>query len=254
MRIALKFAYDGGVFHGYARQPNLRTVEGEIIEKITKNNIIEDLEASRFRTASRTDKGVSATGNIIAFNTNIFEKKMLDDLNKQSDSILFYGYKHVDDDFYPRYARLRQYRYYLDVKNLDTEKIIRALSFFTGEHDFSNFARIEQNKNPVKTIDNIIYFFDDDFLIVDFFAQTFLWNQIRRIISAVEKAGCGKIKEEEIIIALNNPKKIIDLGLAPPEPLILKDVFYDFEFEKQIKYYKKLKEFENKFISKIKNR
>ena len=252
MRIALKFAYDGGVFHGYARQPNLRTVEGEIIEKITKNNIIEDLEASRFRTASRTDKGVSATGNIIAFNTDIFEKKLLGYLNKQDNSILFYGYKCVDDDFYPRYARLRQYRYYLDVKNLDVDKIIHALSFFTGEHDFSNFARIEQGKNPVKTIDNIIYFFDDDFLVVDFFAQTFLWNQIRRIISAVEKIGSSKIKEEQLVSALDNPKKTVDLGLAPSEPLILKDIFYDFKFENHIKYFKKLNELENKIILNIK--
>jgi len=254
MRIALKFSYDGGVFHGYARQPNLKTVEGEIIEKITKNNIIEDLKTSIFRTASRTDKGVSAAGNVIAFNTKHFEKKMLDELNKENDCILFYSYKIVDDDFYPRYARLRQYRYYLDVKNLDAEKIIHALSFFTGEHDFSNFARVETGKNPIKTVDNIIYFFNDDFLIVDFFAQTFLWNQIRRIISAVEKIGCGKIKEEEIINALNNPKKIVDLGIAPPEPLILKDVFYEFEFENHIKYFKKLIELENKIVSNIRKR
>jgi tRNA pseudouridine38-40 synthase len=254
MRIALKFAYDGSVFHGYARQPNLKTVEGEIIEKITKNNIIDNLETCRFRATSRTDKGVSATGNVIAFYTEHFEKKMIDILNKENDCMLFYGYKTVDDDFYPRYARLRQYRYYLDVKNLDTEKIIRALSFFTGEHDFSNFARIEQGKNPVKTIDNIIYFFDDDFLIIDFFAQTFLWNQIRRIISAVEKIGSGKIKEQEIIDALNNPGKIVDLRVAPPEPLILKDVFYGFEFENYTKYFKKLNELENKIVSNIKKR
>jgi tRNA pseudouridine38-40 synthase len=253
MRIALKFAYDGNVFHGYARQPNLKTVEGEIIGKITENNIIDNLKTPRFRVASRTDKGVSATGNVVAFNTKNFEKKRLDELNKENDCIIFYGYKIVDDDFYPRYARLRHYRYYLDTKNLDVEKIIHVLSFFTGEHDFSNFARIEHGKNPVKTIDNIIYFFDDNFIVIDFFAQTFLWNQIRRIISAVKKIGCGKIKEEDVIGALDKPKKIVDLGLAPSEPLILKDVFYDFEFENYIKYFKKLKEFENKIILNIKN-
>jgi len=31
MRLALKIAYDGRAYHGYARQPNVKTIEGEII-------------------------------------------------------------------------------------------------------------------------------------------------------------------------------------------------------------------------------
>ena len=42
MRIALKFAYDGEKFYGYARQPNLRTVEDELIKALVKNGLIED--------------------------------------------------------------------------------------------------------------------------------------------------------------------------------------------------------------------
>ena len=42
MRIALKFAYDGRNFHGYARQPQLKTVEGEIIKALIKHGFIED--------------------------------------------------------------------------------------------------------------------------------------------------------------------------------------------------------------------
>ena len=40
MRIGLKFAYDGSKFHGYARQPNLRTIEGELIKALIKNGFI----------------------------------------------------------------------------------------------------------------------------------------------------------------------------------------------------------------------
>ena len=37
MRIALKFAYNGIEFQGYARQPKLKTVEGEIIDSLIQN-------------------------------------------------------------------------------------------------------------------------------------------------------------------------------------------------------------------------
>ena len=38
MRIAVKFAYDGRSFSGYARQPKLKTVEGELIKTIKQRN------------------------------------------------------------------------------------------------------------------------------------------------------------------------------------------------------------------------
>jgi tRNA pseudouridine38-40 synthase len=244
MRVALKFAYNGKNFYGYARQPNLKTVEEEIINILKKNKLIKNTKESIFRSASRTDKGVSSLGSVVAFNTKNFKKEMLDSLNKECKEILFYAFKIVDDDFYPRYANLRQYSYYLDVTALDFEKIVKTLSFFTGEHDFSNFARVETGKNPVRVIDNIVVSKSGRFLVIDFFAQNFLWNQIRRIISAVEKVGCEKISEEEIINALNNPQKRFDFGVAVAEPLILKDIFYDFEFEVDKKILHRLKLFE----------
>ena len=42
MRVAIKFAYDGKEFNGYARQPNLKTVEGELIKSLAKHEIIEN--------------------------------------------------------------------------------------------------------------------------------------------------------------------------------------------------------------------
>jgi tRNA pseudouridine38-40 synthase len=114
---------------------------------------------------------------------------------------------------------------------LDFEKIINASECFTGEQNFSNFAKLESFKDPIRKIDNIVFDFKDDFIVIDFFAQTFLWNQIRRIISALIKIGNGKLEKKQIYIALENPDIKADFGLAPAEPLILKDIFYDFEFE-----------------------
>ena len=148
MRIALKFAYDGHIFHGYARQPGLKTVEGEIISILVREEYIKNAKDSIFRSSSRTDKGVSALGNVIAFNTDKPIDNILKQINTKTEEILFYGIKEVEPDFYPRYAKQRIYRYYLKNNNFDMEKIISAASLFTGTHNFSNFARVEEGKNP----------------------------------------------------------------------------------------------------------
>jgi tRNA pseudouridine38-40 synthase len=229
LRFALKFAYNGNGFFGYARQPNLRTVEGEILKILVKKDIIKDAKQSNFRSASRTDKEVSSLGNVVSFNSN--SKGILSCLLDESEDIIFYGIKEVDTDFNPRHAKNRHYRYYLKKDNLDLEKIVSTLSFFTGEHNFSNFARVEKPKSPIRIIENIVYEFKEDFLIIDFFAPNFLWNQIRRIISSIEKVGTKKITKNEVEEALSNPDESFDFGVASAKPLILKDIFYDFDFE-----------------------
>jgi len=244
MRLALKFAYNGCNFHGYARQPNLKTAEGEIINLLTKYKFIKDAKESKFRSASRTDRGVSALGNVIAFNTFSSKKEVFQKLKTNKKNILFYGIKIVEPDFYPRYAKLRIYRYYLKKHNLDIDKIISTAALFTGELNFKNFARVEQDKNPVRTIDNIVLNDKKDFYLIDFYAQTFLWHQIRRIISALEKVGNCKLAKEKIKDAILNFDKKVDFGLAPAEPLILKDIIYGFNFEYEKSYLLKLKKLE----------
>jgi len=249
MRIAIKFAYNGANFFGYARQPYLKTVEGELIKTLEKLEIIQDPKTSFFRPASRTDKGVSALGNVVAFNSETSKDHIINSLSEEFSSIIVYGVKEVDLDFNPRYAEFRNYRYYLSITNLDVEKIVSALNSFTGKHDFSNFAKLEPHRDSIRTIDNIIFTQENDFLIIDFFAQNFLWHQIRRIISALIKVGKGKITQEQIINALENPNQRIDFGLALAEPLILKDVVYNFDFEYDTMQLKKLKQLEKKIIS-----
>ena len=251
MRVAVKFAYDGKNFHGYARQPELKTVEGELIKFLIKYGFIEDTKESVFRSASRTDKGVSALSNIIAFNTDSSKKQILNFLCNDLSEILVFGIKEVEQDFNPRYAKLRQYSYYLPIPDLDIEKIVTISACFTGENNFSNFVRLESFKNPVRTIDNIIITHENDFLKIDFYAQTFLWHQIRRIISALIKIGIGKLEKEQITVALVNPEEKVDFGLAPAEPLILKDIIYDFNFEIEKTQFEKIKKLKEQIISSI---
>lgn len=249
MRIAVKIAYDGEKFFGYARQPNLRTVEGELINALMKHGLIKNTRESYFRSASRTDKGVSATCNVISFTTDSFNIKLLKEISDEFTDIILYGFANVNSNFNPRYAKLRCYTYYLNLKNLDIEKIFSTSNIFTGEHDFSNFARVEDHKNPIRRIDNIIFSRTNGFLVIEFYAQTFLWQQVRRIVFALEKIGRGKLDEKQVKNALDNTDVRINFGVAPARPLILSDIIYDFDFEYDKYLFGKTKKLEEKIIS-----
>ncbi len=251
MRVALKFAYNGRNFSGYARQPGQQTIEQTLLDVLIGQMFFEDVKTSCFRTASRTDKGVSALGNVCAFDTLMSSKEVLRGISKNDSEIFLYGVHEVTADFYPRHAKQRQYRYYLLKQGLDVDFVLSAAGLFTGEHNFQNFARIEPLKNPVRVIDTIILSETKQFFILDFYAQTFLWNQIRRIVSAIRKAGEGTLSLQQILYALDHPEKKVDFQVAPSEPLLLMNVKYDFSFDYIKDYKKKLLRFEKNIISSL---
>jgi tRNA pseudouridine38-40 synthase len=251
MRIALEFAYNGKKLHGFARQPNVETIEEKIITALINHDIIEDIVESKFRYASRTDKGVSAFCNVIAFNTKSDKKNILKKLSFEFEDIIFYSIKDVDLDFNPRYAKQRIYRYYLPKDCLDIERAIETAKIFIGEHNFSNFARVESNRNPVRIINNIVFSENGNFIYVDFSAQTFLWHQIRRIISSIIKIETKKLDKDQLKKALNNTNKRVDFGLAPAELLILMDIIYNFEFEYDEKLLHRLNELKKSIINNL---
>jgi tRNA pseudouridine38-40 synthase len=249
MRVALKFAYDGKHFSGYARQPGQRTIEQALLDLLIERKIVGDAKSSCFRTASRTDRGVSALGNVCAFDAACSKEKISDQLSEESSDVFIYGVQSVEPGFYPRHAKRREYRYYLRRNDLEVDALLSAAGLFTGEHNFQNFARVEPLKNPVRTIDNIVISEKQDFLVLDFYAQTYLWNQIRRVVSALEKRGKGVLSNEQIRAALEHPEAKVDFQMAAPEPLILKDVVYDFSFEYVNDYKKSLQILENRIVA-----
>ncbi|MBS3801302.1 MAG: tRNA pseudouridine(38-40) synthase TruA [Candidatus Thermoplasmatota archaeon] len=225
-KLALKIAYDGTRFHGYARQPTVRTIEERIIDSLIDKNIISDVKKAEIRCGSRTDKRVSALTNVMTFYTDEPAKNVLYLLSSEFDSIFPYGITEVDDNFNPRHAISRSYRYLIPINRFSTSKLKNALSLFIGKHDFSNFARIESHRNPVRTIDRITVNEGDNVVIVEITAQTFLWNQIRRIIEASIKYCKEKITLDQIQQALTHPETPIDFNISPATPLILTNIKY----------------------------
>lgn len=249
MRYALKFAYDGFGFQGYARQPNLNTIEGSIINALERIGLINNPKVNTFRSASRTDKGVSALGNVIAFDCYYdLSKGILKDINKELKDVWFYGFKEVYQGFCPRFAKLRHYRYYMNVDDdFDFDLFLKGADLFTGKRDFRNFCKPDTRKT-IREIKNVIVERSYNLLSINFFAQTFVWQQVRRIVSALERLGYHEVDIGHIREALEKPDKKAFFGISRAENLILVDVKYDFDFEYERGFRKILVEIENKVI------
>lgn len=227
MRVALKFGYNGTKFWGYQRQPGVRTVEGEVIQALKKTKIIRDVRESNFQSSSRTDRGASAIGNVIAFNTKFRKGSILKALNSKVRDVYFWGISEVLGDFNPRHARQRWYRYHLD-RDLDMDRLKSASSLFVGRHDFKSFCR-KGGGSTVREIDSIQVSKKRNFIYLDIRAESFLWHMVRRIVSALAQYSRGEVTKRGISEALAGRAQI--RGCSPPHPLFLMDVSYDFTFE-----------------------
>ncbi len=226
-RLALKFGYNGAMFYGYQRQPGVRTVEGDIISACAKMHAFDDLDRAEFASASRTDRGVHAVGNVVAFNTDFDPEELVDGLNATCRDILFHSYLTVSATFSPRRARMRHYRYLL-YGQTDKSALEKALAHFVGERDFKNFSK-SGARGRYRNIERIVTREGDNCLEIDFYGRSFLHNMIRRVVAAAKSVADGRAEEEAIVAALGGGRAK-SFGLAPPQYLILMDIDYGMKF------------------------
>jgi len=229
MRWAFKIAYDGSCFSGSQRQPELRTVEGEVLHVLEDAGVIDDAGSARFQVSSRTDRGVSALGNIIAFDASLTGSKLTSLLNAKCNDMWLLGYAKVDEGFNPRHARERSYKYLVSERGLDVKRIREVATVFKGTHDFKNFCRLD-HRDTIRVVSKVSVRREREFITIGFSAPSFLWNQVRRMVAATLSVTRGEKDMKDLEDALAG-KKRYDLGLVPPEPLVLWDVDCNLEFE-----------------------
>jgi tRNA pseudouridine38-40 synthase len=228
LKLALKVAYIGNDFHGFARQPGLPTIEGELIKAFKESGVIDEPSNASYSIAGRTDRGVHALGNVISFRTESrINLNQINDLLPSSIKVL--SQASVHHGFKPRFARQRHYRYLL-AKNpfegaWDVGKMQKAAKVFIGTHDFRNFTK-RSERNPIRTIDHLDVRAGNDTIYFDVKGESFLWNMVRKIITVLINVGRGEIEINDITEFLK-PQKQVFITPIPPEGLILMDVAYD---------------------------
>ena len=241
-RTALKIGYIGTNFHGFQRQPDLRTVEEELIYHLRKLDYIDDLKKSRFRIAGRTDAGVHSLGNVISFQSQK-EVRVNEINNSLPDDIQILAKAPVRYAFKPRYAQMRHYRYLL-FEYLDIDKLNECAELFKGTHNFTNFTKRFQ-KTTTRTIEdikitrvNLDDYHKKEFpnlhetlspIFVDIYGESFLWNMVRKMMRVFVDVAKGKMTLDEVEKLLNPKENEPRAYIKVMEPyyLILMDIQYD---------------------------
>ncbi len=264
-RYLIKIWYIGSNFAGSQRQPEKRTVEGDLLKALKKAKYLTDAQVSSFKAAARTDAGVHAREAAFCFNS--IEKIYIQRIESfLPNDIGIIGYQEVDLEFHPRWeVEMKEYKcvYVLNEgENPSLSLMNEALKFYEGNHDFRLFSKTDaskknkltnltMNKACVANIDE-----DKQILIFIFHSKSFLWQQIRRTIAFMLMIGNGKANLDDLKLKFD-PKSFNNSSIKrnkPIEPggLILWKIDFpgkhNFNFEKKSlkKQHEFIKEFERK--------
>ncbi len=224
MRWAFKLAYWGGGFHGFQRQPDVPTVEGDLLHALRTAGVFRNPKEARLEAASRTDAGVSALGNVVALDTTWDPRRVIATVNPRLRGIWLHGYANPGARFRPREALERWYRYHFP-RPLDCERLEAGGRLFLGTHDFGAFAKGAGGRCEIRSVTCEP---SGAWTLLDVRGDRFLWNMVRRIAGSLEAYATGRLTQEDLARALEGER-----GPGPPSPpegLVLMDVVYAFPF------------------------
>lgn len=221
-------AYDGRSFHGWQKQRALRTVQGELTRAIREL----DPDATEPRGASRTDAGVHARGQVVAFDAvrSLPPKGWRMQLNTRlPDDVSVRAIEPVAIGYDPRFDALgKHYRYRIHVGEardpirgphswhigpqlgraeravghavvdyLDLEAMRAAAAVLVGTHDFRAFRAADDVRlNTIRTIRTLRvdcpFGGDDDAIAIDVIGNAFMKNMVRILAGTLLEVGRGK--------------------------------------------------------------
>ena len=249
-------AYDGSHFKGFQRQAKVRSVQGVIEDALRKLN----WQGSTILAAGRTDSGVHATGQVIAFDLDWkhSSQDLLTALNSHLPAdVVAREVKQVCQSFHPRYdASWRKYLYRIycqPVRNpllepyawrvwpaVDINCLQKAARPLAGTHDYGAFGTpLRAGGNTSRVVLHADWKQEAPYLVFEIAAQAFLYHMVRRVAFMQVMIAQGKLPLEELYQALQSGADITSRGkqgqspgdrlvhgLAPAQGLILAEVYY----------------------------
>ena len=245
MKYRATVCYDGTEFNGFQRQANGRSVQGEIeaaLAKITGSAVLVN-------GAGRTDTGVHASGQVVAFEldwphspealTRAININVPRDVAVSQTAI-------CDEPFHPRFSAIsrtyeysviassvplpleRRYAWVIDVAP-DVQRMNDAAKCLLGEHDFAAFGTPPSGENTLRRVIRADWQVLEErplrlrFTIV---ANAFLFRMVRRIVDTLVRVGLGKLMPDQVNDILLSKNSARVKGLAPACGLNLVKVTY----------------------------
>jgi tRNA pseudouridine38-40 synthase len=245
--VLLSVQYDGTRFAGFARQPNARTIAGELDGAVRAI----DPRASLVRGASRTDAGVHALDQRVAFDATVDIPSRgwaLALARHLCDEIVVARAWHVAIGYDPRaHARRKIYRYvvlrspvrdpflkdraFLVRDRLNHEVMAEEARLLLGTHDFRGFrTSSDPRTDTVRTIFRAdVREPDDRLLVIEVEGDRFLHRMVRIIAGTLIDVGRGRLAQRAILRGIETGSRSVLGTTAPPSGLYLAAMELDDE-------------------------
>lgn len=237
MRYLMEISYDGSKFYGFQRQNNLRSVQKDL-EDILSKYFKTDIQ---IKGAGRTDRGVHANGQRAHFDVDktVSLGELKNYINSHSKDLKVKSIKIVSEDIHSRFSvKKKHYSYKISFNNkdynsdycyyqkkLDIKLMKEASKLFLGIHNFQNFVSGTRDNYEC-----IIYkikfrkFFHR--LTIHFYGKSFYRYMVRNMVGALIDVGKNKVKSERIAELLASEKTDKMLSTAPAKGLTLEKIYY----------------------------
>jgi tRNA pseudouridine38-40 synthase len=213
--LKLTLAYDGSPFHGWQRQPNLRTIQGELEQALGRllNHEVH------ITGSGRTDAGVHAHGQVA--NVETIRSIDTDAVLRGANALLpaeirVLQVEEAAMEFHARRsARAKTYEYhvwrdwivspfhcryvYAFPYPVDEHKLDAASALFIGTHDFTSFsATAAEAENRVRTIFDAEWNRRGEAWVFRIRGSGFLQYMVRTIVGTLLAAGQSRLEVERI--------------------------------------------------------
>ncbi|XP_074061330.1 pseudouridylate synthase 1 homolog [Macrotis lagotis] len=257
-KIVLLMAYSGKGYHGMQRNlgsSQFKTIEDDLVSALVQSGCIpenhgEDMKKMSFQRCARTDKGVSAAGQIVSLKVWLIDN-ILEKINNHLPShIRILGLKRVTGSFNSKNrCDARTYFYMLPTfafahKDHDVqdetyrlspetlEKVNRLLAGYKGTHNFHNFTSQKGPKEPsarryIMEMHCEAPFVREamEFAVIKVKGQSFMMHQIRKMIGLVIAVMKGYVPESVMERSWGEEK--VDIPKAPGLGLVLERVHFE---------------------------
>ncbi|WP_405371693.1 MULTISPECIES: tRNA pseudouridine(38-40) synthase TruA [unclassified Microbacterium] len=256
MRLRIDLAYDGTDFRGWARQPNLRTVQGTLEAAIAR--ILGG--DPRLVVAGRTDAGVHAAGQVCHLDLTDGQQTRLRAGRHPDPSALagringvLGSYSDVavhrvavaPEGFDARFSAVwRRYSYRLADRTggydpldrlrttfvnatLDVEAMDAAANSLRGLHDFAAYCKPRDEATTIRTLLEYDWRRDDSgVLIANVRADAFCHSMVRALVGACVAVGQGKIGLDRLVEIRDAVTRTNDFTVLAARGLTLAEVGY----------------------------
>ena len=224
---AYRVAYDGRPYSGFQRQPDVPTVEGALLAGLARLGVGGGVDSppAGYAAAGRTDAGVSAVAQTIAFEAPDWLTPAAVTSELPAD-VRVWASADVPDGFHATHdATERRYTYFLYAPEADDELAGGALRALCGRHDYHNLT--PDDEGTVRELSGSIER-EGDRLVVTLSAGGFARQLVRRVVGLLDEilrgdATLSKVDRVFSAEPLPGPEGVAP---APAYPLVLTGVDY----------------------------